>query len=223
MPRHVVLLRGVNVVRTNRVSMPALRQALGDDGFEDVKTYVQSGNVVLSSKESSERIEQRVRGLLKKAFGLDIAVVVRSHRELKLVVKRNPLARVATNPKRYLVTFLSARPPGEVMEKLKKVAGPEERFVVVGKEIYAWFPEGVAALRCGKDSGRSRSASPPRRETGTPSPPCSRCQTSRATGRINRLSRAAGGTGRRARLRGVWGNPSGFESRVAHFNSAGIP
>jgi uncharacterized protein (DUF1697 family) len=143
MPRHVVLLRGVNLVRTNRVPMPALRQALEDDGFEEVKTYVQSGNVVLSSQEPSERVEQRVRGLLKKAFGLDIAVVVRSHRELKLVVKRNPLAKVATNPKRYLVTFLSTRPPGEVMEKLKKVAGPEERFVVVGKEIYAWFPEGV--------------------------------------------------------------------------------
>src|SRR5438128_648366 len=54
MARHVVLLRGINLMRRNRIAMPELRAALGAGGFRDVMTYVQSGNVVLSSRASPE-------------------------------------------------------------------------------------------------------------------------------------------------------------------------
>jgi uncharacterized protein (DUF1697 family) len=123
--------------------MPQLRAALEADAFSDVKTYVQSGNVVVTSRASPERVAQRVRAVIKKRFGIDIGVVVRSHDELKAVVKRNPLRKVATNPKRHLVTFLSAQLSAELRERLKAVAGPEERFAVSGREIYSWHPEGV--------------------------------------------------------------------------------
>jgi uncharacterized protein (DUF1697 family) len=143
MPRHVVLLRGVNLVRSNRVPMPRLRTALEAAGFGDVKTYVQSGNVVLSSAASPERVATRVHALIKKEFGHDIAVVVRSHAELKAVVRRNPLGKMATNPKRHLVTFLGSALPPPVKKKLGEVAGADEKFAVRGKEIYSWHPEGV--------------------------------------------------------------------------------
>ena len=123
--------------------MPQLRAALEADAFSDVKTYVQSGNVVVTSRASPERVAQRVRAVIKKRFGIDIGVVVRSHDELKAVVKRNPLRKVATNPKRHLVTFLSAQLSAELRERLKAVAGPEERFAVSGREIYSWHPDGV--------------------------------------------------------------------------------
>jgi uncharacterized protein (DUF1697 family) len=138
-----VLLRGVNLVRNNRVPMPRLRADLEEAGFGDVQTYVQSGNIVLTSKASPDRVAQRVRALIKKKFGHDIAVIVRSHAELKAVVKRNPLAKVARNPKRYLVTFLGSALPATTRKKLGDVAGPDERFAVHGKEIYSWHPEGV--------------------------------------------------------------------------------
>jgi uncharacterized protein (DUF1697 family) len=141
--RQVVLLRGVNLVRTNRVPMQKLREALEADGFADVKTYVQSGNIVVTSKASPDRVGARVRALIKKKFGHDIAVVVRSHAELTRVVKRNPLGKVARNPKRYLVTFLSTQLPAEIKKRLREVAGPDERFAVSGREIYSWHPEGV--------------------------------------------------------------------------------
>jgi len=137
------MLRGVNLVKRNRVAMPELRKALEADGFVDVKTYVQSGNIVLSSKASPERVTKRVQAVIKERFSLDIAVVVRSHAQLKAVVRRNPLARVANNPKRHLVTFLSARLPRELAAKLRAVAGSEERFAISGAEIYSWHPEGV--------------------------------------------------------------------------------
>src|SRR5437016_11316458 len=109
--RHIVLLRGINLVKRNRISMAELRTALEAAEYGDVRTYVQSGNVVLSSRASPERVANRVNAVIKNRFGLDITVLVRSHDELATVVRRNPLASVAVNPKRYLVTFLSAELP----------------------------------------------------------------------------------------------------------------
>ena len=143
MTRHVVLLRGVNLVRTNRVPMPRLRVVLEEAGFGDVRTYVQSGNIVLSSKSSPASVARRVRALIKKEFGHEIAVVVRSHAELRAVIKRNPLGKVAGNRKRYLITFLDSALPAPTRKKLADVVGEHERFAVVGKEVYSWHPEGV--------------------------------------------------------------------------------
>ena len=133
----------MNLVRTNRVAMPKLRADLEAAGFGAVKTYVQSGNIVLSSKASPKTVQGRVRALIKKEFGLDIAVVVRSHSELAAVVKRNPLGKVVQNQKRYLVTFLDSALPAATRKRLAEVAGEHERFAVSGKEIYSWHPEGV--------------------------------------------------------------------------------
>ena len=78
-PRHVVLLHGVNLVRHHRIAMPELRAALVSEGFRDVSTYVQSGNAVLSSRATPEGVAKEVNGLIKKRFGFDVVVVVRSH------------------------------------------------------------------------------------------------------------------------------------------------
>jgi uncharacterized protein (DUF1697 family) len=143
-PSVVVLLRGVNLGSRNRIAMPALREALADAGFADVRTYVQSGNVVVSSRAKPERVARDVERLIAKRFDLDVAVVARSRNELAAVVERNPLRRVATNPKRYQVTFLAAPLGHDVVQKLEAAAAPGERVVVDGREVYAWHPEGVA-------------------------------------------------------------------------------
>ena len=123
--------------------MGELRAALESAGFRGVKTYVQSGNVVVTSKSSPERVAAGVHALIKKRFGFDIAVVVRSADEVGRVVRRNPLAAVAVDPKLYLVTFLSAELPDVVVERLRSAAAPEERLAVHGREIYSWHPAGV--------------------------------------------------------------------------------
>ena len=143
MPRHVVLLRGINLAHNNRIGMSDLRAALEADGFADVKTFIQSGNIVLSSNAATERVAGDVNALIKKRFGLEIAVVVRSRVELAAVVRRNPLAKVASDPKRYLVTFMSAQVPREVVVRLTAAAAPQEQFKVIGREVYSWHPEGV--------------------------------------------------------------------------------
>jgi len=142
MPQHVVLLRGINLVKRNRIAMPELRRELQAAGYRDVRTYVQSGNIVLASRASQDRVAKDVKALIRSKFGLEIPVLVRSGEELVAVVRRNPLSRVATNPSRHLVTFLSADLPQGFAEKLKSVA-QKEPFAVIGREVYSWHPDGV--------------------------------------------------------------------------------
>jgi uncharacterized protein (DUF1697 family) len=138
--------------------MPALREALEDAGYAHVATYVQSGNVVLSSKKSAKRVQSEVARLLADRFGLDVAVLVRTRAELARVVERDPLGKVATNPKHYQVTFLESAPSAEVLRKLEAAATDKERVVHIGRELYAWHPGGqarskLAALMAGKGLG----------------------------------------------------------------------
>jgi uncharacterized protein (DUF1697 family) len=142
--RHAVLLRGINLGSRNRVSMPDLRKALEEAGFEDVRTHLQSGNVVLESTGKPETVARKCEKVVKDRFGLEIPVVVRTRAELAAVVKRNPLGKVANDPKRYQVSFLSAKLPAKVVRELEAVAAPTERFVTVGREAYAWHPKGIA-------------------------------------------------------------------------------
>ena len=134
----------MNLGSTNRVPMAQLRSALEEAGFEDVATYVQSGNIVVSSGESAAKVGRAVERLVEKEFGLKIPVVVRTRAQLAQVVKRNPLGRVANNPKRYQVSFLEKKPTAALVRKLEELAAPTERVVSAGREIYAWHPEGVA-------------------------------------------------------------------------------
>jgi len=141
---HVVLLRGINLGSRNRVAMPALREALEEDGFKGVRTHLQSGNVVLESRAQSETVRRKVEKVIAERFGLQIPVVVRRSAELAAVVRRNPLAGVATDPKRYQVTFLSEKLPANVVRELEQAAAPEERVVAYGREVYAWHPKTIA-------------------------------------------------------------------------------
>src|SRR5919204_4816018 len=144
MPRQIVLLRGINIGSRNRIAMPALREAFADAGFEDVQTYLQSGNVVASSKAAPKTVARKTKGLIADRFGLDIEVVVRTRDELAEVVRRNPLGKVAKDPKRYQVSFLDRKPGPKVVEELAALATGDERLVADGREPYAWHPAGVA-------------------------------------------------------------------------------
>jgi uncharacterized protein (DUF1697 family) len=161
--KHIVLLRGINIGSRNRIAMPRLRDVLTDAGFADVQTYVQSGNVVLSSKQSAEQVARTCEQLIAEELGLEIPVVTRTRAQLARVVERNPLGKVAHDPKRYQVSFMNGKLPAEVIRKLEAAALPSEQFVVDGREVYAWHPKGVArsklwTLLAGKGLGVTATA-----------------------------------------------------------------
>jgi uncharacterized protein (DUF1697 family) len=142
--RQIVLLRGINLGPNRRVAMPALREALTAAGFAEVQTYAQSGNVVLSSDAKADELATQCERLIAEAFGIEVPVVTRTRDELAQVVKRDPLGHVADNPKRYQVSFLSAPlEPGRI-EQIEALRTPPEQFAAIGRELYAWHPQGVA-------------------------------------------------------------------------------
>ena len=141
--RRIVLLRGINLASRRRVGMADLRELLAGHGYEDVRTHLQSGNVVLTNNLPAERLARKLERELDAGFGLEIEVIVRTRAELARVVARNPLGKVATDPSRYLVTFLGAKLAAEALRELRAADVAPEQVVVSGREIYSWHPDGL--------------------------------------------------------------------------------
>lgn len=118
MPRWVALLRAVNLGARNKVPMPALREALTGAGFTDVRTYVNSGNVVLDSTlRSPARVGQRVHDLIAGHFGVDTPVIMRTGPQLAQVLDWNPFPDAAADrPHLVAVLHLSGEPAAERVE-----------------------------------------------------------------------------------------------------------
>ena len=84
MIRYIALLRGINISGKNKISMPELKTALGEKGFADVKTYLNSGNVIFSDNETDAvKLAERIRTIILETFHLEIPVFVISQDELK--------------------------------------------------------------------------------------------------------------------------------------------
>ena len=146
MSRHIVLLRGINLGPNRRVAMPRLREVLEQAGFEDVRTYVQSGNIVLSSAKKPDKVAADCERVIAEEFGFEVPVVVRTRDELAAVVKRNPLGKVATEPKRYQVSFLDRKPDAKLVKELKSLAAESEEFAANGRESIRVAPRGRRPL-----------------------------------------------------------------------------
>jgi uncharacterized protein (DUF1697 family) len=153
--RQIVLLRGINLGAKRRVAMPKLRDVLEDAGYDDVQTYVQSGNVVLSTSKPAKQTGRAVERLIEEHFRLDVPVVVRTKGELAAVVKANPLADAAKDPKRYQVTFFETKPDSKLVRKLDELATERERLAQSGREIYAWHPDGIARSKLWAEIARA--------------------------------------------------------------------
>lgn len=147
MARCAILLRGVNVGGNNLIPMAELRALLTGAGFGGVETYLQSGNIVLSATGTPEAAARRSEALIAARFGLDIRSMVRTHAELEAMVRADPLPGAAADPRRYQVTFLESPPAPEIIPVLSTAATAGEQLAVVGREIYAWHPQGIAGSR----------------------------------------------------------------------------
>ena len=127
MTRSVVLLRGVNVGRANRITMPELRAVLEGVGCRGVQTYVQSGNAVVEHDAAPAELERTVAGALAE-HGLPVPVMVRTGAELARVVEASPWDDL--DPKLFHVAFLSGDPDPAKVAAIDHDALLPERVVV---------------------------------------------------------------------------------------------
>ncbi|MBF5040978.1 DUF1697 domain-containing protein [Aggregicoccus sp. 17bor-14] len=145
MNRYVALLRGINVGGHKKVPMAQLRALLEAQGFEDVVTLLQSGNAVFGSKKKlpPARLERQLEEALEAALGFEVEVLVRTRDELAAAIAANPLPGADEDPSRFAVTFLSAAPEPKRLAALDPAAYAPDEFRVVGRELYARFPQGM--------------------------------------------------------------------------------
>jgi uncharacterized protein (DUF1697 family) len=141
---HILLLRGINVGGNNRIGMAPLRAALEAAGFTGVKTYLQSGNAVVTSSTSSPAaVARQVEQVVADAFDLSIKVVVRSRKQIEKVVANDPFAGVADVPKWYFVTFCDPAPDPAKLAHLDPAEFEPERWALDGDTLYCWYPKGL--------------------------------------------------------------------------------
>jgi uncharacterized protein (DUF1697 family) len=140
----VALLRSINLGKARQVDMPRLREVLTRRGHDDVRTHLRSGNVVLTSVLDETALADDLSGAIEEEFGFAVPVVVRTGAEVAAVVTGDPFATVATDPARYLVTFLPAAPDPARVDALPPAEGGGD-YLVRGRELYLWLPEGVLA------------------------------------------------------------------------------
>lgn len=141
MSSYVCLLRGVNVGGKNKLSMTALAELFESLGHTEVRTYIQSGNVVFSSKAKPN--PATLEKAIARSFSLKVPVVVRSAVDLKKAIAANPFDDV----ERVHVAFLATRPPASALRSLDPDPFEPERFLIKGTEIYLYLPNGMARTK----------------------------------------------------------------------------
>jgi uncharacterized protein (DUF1697 family) len=134
--KYLALLRGINVGSANRIKMPELKQIFLDAGFEDVQTYIQSGNIIFESRESNEEaVALRLEEALEKGMNAKIRVVLRNAAEMAAIVARSPFDPADPDLSHQFVTFLRA----PVMTELPRppARGDMDFLLFTGRELYA--------------------------------------------------------------------------------------
>jgi uncharacterized protein (DUF1697 family) len=147
-PTYVALLRGINLGPRNKISMADLRELLGSLGLENVRTHILSGNAIFTTRRrSASRLEGLIEGGIRKRFGFDIRVLVRTPDQIAGIVNDNPLPEAVPQGSRLFVLFLDRQPDPDRIKAIDPADFRPEEFRVGDRVIYAWFRFGLQASR----------------------------------------------------------------------------
>lgn len=154
MTTYIALLRAVNVGGTGLLPMATLRALCTQAGFDDVRTYIASGNVVLRSAHAAHTVRTRMEQALAAHMGRRVAVLIRTGEEMAAVLAANPFPETPGN--RVLVTFLDAAPPEDAIATAKHRR--DERIALGTREIYVAYGDAMAASKLSIPAAREGTA-----------------------------------------------------------------
>ncbi|MDB5354950.1 MAG: hypothetical protein JWN24_1403 [Phycisphaerales bacterium] len=145
---YVALLRGINVGGKNMLPMTELVTIFGDAGCAEVRTYIQSGNVVFAAKpDCAKRVAGSVSEQVGTKFGFNPVLVMRTADELAKVVRTNPFLASGVDAELLHVAFLADAPDPARIASLDPRRSPGDSFTVIGREIYLSLPNGVGKTK----------------------------------------------------------------------------
>jgi uncharacterized protein (DUF1697 family) len=154
----VALLRSVNVGGKAQLAMADLRRIAAECGFESVRTYVQSGNVVFRAAEGGKKVTSKLRAAIRSATGLDIEIAVRTRDELAAVVERNPFIDRAQDTSHLHLVFLMDSAEADALEDFDAAPFAPDEVAAVGREAYLHLPNGMGRSKLAAALGRRRNA-----------------------------------------------------------------
>jgi uncharacterized protein (DUF1697 family) len=141
--KYVALLRAVNVGGTGKLSMAELKRLCTEAGFDEVQTYIASGNVAFASAEDADAVRSTLTRRLGDYTGKPVEIFIRSSAEMRAVLRANPFP--AAQPARTYVFFLAGKPPQDTLTNVRHQKDEEIR---LGKrEIYIYYPSGMGQSR----------------------------------------------------------------------------
>ncbi len=150
--KYVAFLRGINVGGKNKVKMETLRETLSAHGFTNVKTYINSGNVIFETAPTDEiELIEVIEKAIETEFLLKIKVMVRQISEIENIVKNNPFAGQFENDKDLHVFFLDEELPLEKRELLLANNNENEMYFVRHREVFCLLRISVLDSLMGKD------------------------------------------------------------------------
>jgi uncharacterized protein (DUF1697 family) len=151
-------LRGINVGGHRPVAMGDLRAVFNGLGLGNVRTLLQSGNVVFTTADSASRLRPIIEATCAEQLGHDISVVLRTEPEMKKVVAANPFTQAASEPAKVHVVFLADKPTAAAVAKLDKQRVAPEEWVLVGRDVYVWYPDGAGRSKLRLEFGTPATA-----------------------------------------------------------------
>jgi uncharacterized protein (DUF1697 family) len=153
--RHVALIRGINVGRAKRVAMADLRALVEGLGYRDVRTLLNSGNVVFSaSGAASANAAARIEKAMAATLGVPARVTVLTAAEVAAAVADNPMLEVANDHSRLMVAFPSAAADRRRLTPLTVEDWAPEALAIGSRVAYLWCPAGVIASPLSEAVGR---------------------------------------------------------------------
>ena len=142
MKTYIAIIRGINVSGKHKVPMAELRSLCENLGWRNVRTYIQSGNVVFEA-ESPTGLAAMLASGIAETFGFQVPVLVRSAAEMAEVVERNPFGEIEDfAPEKLHVTFMAEEPQPDKLEAIKAFTFEPEKYTILGKEIYVYCQNG---------------------------------------------------------------------------------
>jgi uncharacterized protein (DUF1697 family) len=140
----IALLRGINVGGKNALLMKELTANLSNLGLQDIKTYIQSGNVVFrTAAKDTAALAKKISSEIKRHRGIEPQVVVLSRSQLEKIIASNPFPEAEREPNTLHVNFLSATPTNPNLAEMERVRGKRERFVLQRDAFYLHAPDGI--------------------------------------------------------------------------------
>ncbi|MGA3212491.1 MAG: DUF1697 domain-containing protein [Terriglobales bacterium] len=147
MSTYVALLRGVNVSGVV-LKMDRVRELWAGLGFKEVRTYLQSGNVIFLAADPPAKWLTAIEKKIADTMGRQVAVIVRTPADLKSVIEKNPYkARTGIEPSRLAVAFLNGIPLKNAAQGLERFCSGGEEFHVAGREIFLYCPNGLGSTK----------------------------------------------------------------------------